>query len=417
MNQYESRAIAEKLCEAGLNESTALHNCDLYIINTCAVTSESARKSRQMIRRARSSADDPVVIAVGCWTELEPEKAAGLGCADYIMGTGEKSKICDKALELLEKRGERRLGRIDIAPKNEYDVFKHTVPESVREYLKIEDGCNGKCAYCIIPTARGPVRSRDPEDAFHEAEALAKNGVRELILTGIELSGYQYDLAALVERIAGIPEIQRIRFGSWDPSYLKQGFVSKLAEIEKVTPHFHLSIQSGCSRTLAAMRRKYNADTAMETVSRLREHFPDVMLTCDLIVGFPGETDEDFAQTLEFMRNARFLHAHIFPYSIRPGTEAAKMPDQIDKSVKEMRLHAVESLQREITSVTFNGIISSGKPLHVLVESEENGVIHGHSENFISVCAEGSKNTVGRIVPVIPERFSGEEVYGKIKNQ
>lgn len=414
VNQYESRAIAEKLSELGLCESPAARDCDLYIINTCAVTAESARKSRQMIRRAGMSAKDPVVIVMGCWSQLEPQKAADIDCVDLVVGTGDKASICEKAIRLLKERNSTKKHEISVSEIDRYDSYSHVRPESVREYLKVEDGCDGKCAYCIIPKARGKVRSRKFDEAAAEARRLADNGVREIILTGIELSAYQYDLAELIKRIAQIDGIKRISMGSLDPSYLKEEFVSAIANIDKVTPHFHLSIQSGCSRTLAAMRRKYNAEMSSEAIDRLRRYFPDVMLTCDLIVGFPDETDEDFEQTVEFMRRSRFLHAHIFPYSPRPDTEAASMPHQIDNKIKAERLHRIEKIQEEITSELFNDLIDRKITLEVLVESETDGVFHGHSENFIDVSFKGGASLVGDIVRVTPISFVGEELICKL---
>ena len=391
----------------GLIESNDLNGCDLYIINTCAVTAESSRKSRQMIRRASSAASAPVVIAMGCWTQIEPEKAEQLGCVDLIIGTSDKQSVCEKALELLKKKKDERKPEITIGPINKYDRYSRSFPESVREYLKIEDGCNGKCAYCVIPKARGGVRSRDPREAMAEARRLCENGVKELIVTGIELSGYQYGLTDLLSEISKIDGLKRIRLGSLDPAMINDKLIAGIINNKKVMPHFHLSIQSGCSRTLAAMRRKYNADAAMRSIELLRSAFPDVMLTCDLIVGFPGETDEDFSETVSFMKQAGFLHAHVFPFSPRPGTEAAGMAKQIDKPIKETRLHIIESLQNKTASDLINGIINKGYSLRVLVEKNDNGVIYGHSENFIPVTA-GSPSTPGEIIEVIPFKYDGE---------
>ena len=412
VNQYESRSIAEKLVSLGFEEKQRPDGCDLCIINTCAVTAEASRKSRQMIRRAAANGSDPVVIAVGCWTQIEPEKAAELGCADLVCGVGDKQKICETALDLLKNRSKKTL--TELSPVDVYDRYDHTKPESIREFLKIEDGCDGKCAYCVIPKARGPVRSRDPEEAFEEARTLCKNGAKELVVTGIEISGYQLGLTDLLKRIDGIEELERIRLGSLDPFMMNEEFVSGLASIPKIAPHFHLSIQSGCSRTLAAMRRRYNAGRAMEAVERIRKHFPRAMLTCDLIVGFPGETDEDHTETMRFMEKARFLHAHIFPYSPRPGTEAAGMPGQLSGHVKEKRLHEVEDLQKAVSFDLLNEVINKREPLPVLIEKHEKGYVFGHSDNFIEVKAKSDEDLTGRTVFALPSSAEGEGLCGKI---
>lgn len=402
VNQYESRAIAEGLCSRGLIESSSPECCDLYIINTCTVTAESSRKSRQMIRRAASYNKNAVIIVAGCYSEIAPEEAKSIGCADLIIGTGNKTVVCERAVELLEKHNSERATEVLLAPKNEYDQYTVKTPEKARTYLKIEDGCDGKCAYCIIPKARGPIRSKLPQLAVEEAKALAEGGAKEIVLTGIEISGYQYDLISLIEHIADIPEIERIRLGSLEPSMLKKELVEKLSQIKKLMSHFHLSIQSGCSRTLAAMRRKYNAEMALAAIERLRNSFPNAMLTADLIVGFPGETEEDFLETLDFLRKARFLHVHIFPYSIRPGTEAATMKEQLSKNEKDARLHRADLLQQEIASSLLSNLVSNGTYLPVLFESANDGILCGHSDNFVEVHSKGDASLVSSILNVKP---------------
>lgn len=406
VNQYESRAIAEGLCARGLIESSSPKNCDLYIINTCTVTAESSRKSRQMIRRCAAFNKDAVIIVAGCYSEIAPKEAMALGCADLIIGTGNKTAVCDRALDLLNNRIPNQNAEIEIFPKDKYDSYIINTPEKTRTYLKIEDGCNGKCAYCIIPKARGPVRSKEPELALKEAALLAQGGAKEIVLTGIEISGYQHDLVSLIQGIAKIDNIERIRLGSLEPTMLNEKTVGGLSKIKKLMPHFHLSIQSGCSRTLAAMRRKYNAQMALDAIDRLRDHFPGVMLTADLIVGFPGETDEDFAETLEFLKKAEFLHVHIFPYSIRPGTPAADMKGQLPKSVKDSRLKKADTLQKQIASSLLDAVISDNKRIPVLFESEKDGILSGHSDNFIEVQAKASSELLSKITYVIPVSHS-----------
>ena len=406
VNQYESRAIAEELVSLGLEESDAAGGCDLYIINTCAVTAESARKSRQMIRRAASLSSDPVVCVVGCWSQLEPEKAKEIDGVDLIMGAADKTRVCKEAVRLLESKRDGKRATLMIAPSDVYDEYSHNTPESVRAFLKIEDGCNGKCAYCIIPKARGTVRSRDPENALEEARKLIRAGAKEIVLTGIEISAYEYDLTGLIRDISGIEGLERIRLGSLEPSTIDERFVSEIASIPRVMPHFHLSLQSGCSRTLAAMRRKYNAEMASKSIAQLKSVFDDLMLTADVIVGFPGETEDDFSQTLEFLKSAELLHAHVFPYSVREGTPAALMKEQLPKAIKEERLKRIEDLEEKIRYKIFSSAIASKRKYRLLIEQRDGADVKGHTENFIPFTAVTPGN-VGEIIEVVPTSFDG----------
>ena len=414
VNQYESSAISEGLLQRGLIEAETPEDCDLYIINTCAVTGESSRKSRQMIRRAASYNKDAVIIVIGCYSDVSPDEVDALGCADLIIGTANKTAVCDQAVELLNSKKSERIHKTIIYPKDDYDQYTVKASEKARAYLKIEDGCNGKCAYCIISKARGPVRSKLPDLAYEEAFTLASNGVKEIILTGIEISGYQYDLISLMTRISEIPGVERIRLGSLDPSMLTEETIKKLSKIKKLMPHFHLSIQSGCSRVLALMRRKYNAEIALKAIKSLKAHFKNLMLTADLIVGFPGETEEDFLETIEFLKKAEFLHVHIFPYSIRPNTEAAGMKGQLPKSVKDERLQKALALQNEIAASLLGFVIKEQNPISVLFESECDGILTGHSENFIEVKAKGNTALISEIASVMPVSLCNGVIEGKI---
>ena len=402
------------MCEKGLVESNSPEGCDLYIINTCTVTAESSRKSRQMIRRAASFNKNAVIIVAGCYSDIAPNEVEALDCVDLIIGTANKTAVCDRAIELLNEKKSERICKTVIYPKDQYDQYVVKSSEKARAYLKIEDGCNGKCAYCVISKARGPVRSKLPDIAYEEACNLANGGVKEIILTGIEISGYQYDLLALIERISQISAIERIRLGSLDPSMLTEETVAKLAKIPKLMPHFHLSIQSGCSRILALMRRKYNADTALRAINALKACFTDVMLTADLIVGFPGETEEDFGDTVEFLKKAGFLHVHIFPYSVRPDTEAALMKNHLPKAEKDRRLQIALRLQNDVASSLLDSIIEKQKPLPVLFESYENGILTGHSDNFIEVTAKGDRSLISEIRLVSPLSHSNGILEGEI---
>ena len=423
VNQYESLSFTEGLQKYGISVVRPGEPCDAAIVNTCTVTAESDRKSRQMIRRAASYADH--VIVTGCFAQISSDTAASIDKVTYVCGNGGKASLADTVYAILTGTygGEKN----NVGEPDGYDAVEMTTesPERTRSYIKIEDGCENRCAYCIIPKARGPVRSKKPETVLAEANQLAAAGCREVILTGIETASYGMDfegrqpyghrLAELIEDISAVEGIERIGLGSLEPTVMNDYFVEKLASTPKILPHFHLSIQSGCSRTLAEMKRRYNADMASAAICRMRAAMPDVTFSCDVIVGFPGETEEDFAQTMEFCRNARFLHMHIFPYSKRAGTVAAERKDQVPENVKHDRLVRLETLGKEIKREILDDYIEKHRetPVYVLVEKSENGTAIGHSEHYFEVRIPDCTAEMGDILAVYALSHNGEIVTGK----
>jgi len=420
VNQYESDVIAAELEAAGFDIVPVGQTADVTIVNTCTVTAESDRKSRQHIRRAAAASPGAPLIVTGCFAQISPDAASAIPGVSAVIGNAEKEKIPALARALIEGRAAGGICVSDImsAP---YDGMTLHTPRRCRSYIKIEDGCENRCAYCIIPAARGRVRSKAPAAAVAEAKLIAASGCREIILTGIETAAYGRDsggafsLASLIAELAAIPGIERIGMGSLDPSLMRDGFLGTLAGLPAVLPHFHLSLQSGSSSVLRRMRRPYNAVQAMERIRVLRELFPEVMLTADVIVGFPGETEEEFAETLAFCREARFLHLHIFPYSIRRGTEAAEMPDQLPDGVKKHRAAELAAEQKIIKAELLREYTERHRtsPVHVLAEEEEDGMWLGHTEHYVEVRFTAPHAAVGEIAEVVLMETDGEICVGK----
>lgn len=392
VNQYESRAIEEALVLRGYAVCDADAPCDAYIINTCTVTAESDRKGRQMIRRMLSFNPDAYVIVTGCFAQADPEGAALEG-VDAVCGNTQKMCVVD-ILEDLFAQGHKNSKAFVKVPSIEkaccFEPMQITSFDRTRTYVKIEDGCDSHCTYCAIPGARGPVRSKPLDEVLEQVQILLENGCAEIVLTGIETASWgkdleQGDLGDLLVAVDALPGIGRVRLGSLDPSLIKPRFVDKIAGLSSLAPHFHLSLQSGCSRTLAAMKRKYNADQAMAALELLRKHIPDVQFTTDVIVGFPGETEQDFADTLEFIRKARFLQIHAFPYSGRKNTPAIRMPGQVPMQIRRQRLHILQEQQAKIRSQLLCDVIAHSPVKQVLFETDGDGYAVGHTPEFIEV--------------------------------
>ena len=330
VNQYESEAIAEGFLAKGYEVLSPTHTCDVYVINTCTVTAESDRKARQFIRRAIKQNPNAFILVTGCMAQTQADRIATICGVDYICGNADKLSVITAAEELIQANRKPETPTIHVLPADSlgFEPMKITKFDRTRAYIKIEDGCESRCTYCTIPAARGKIRSKCPQDVLEEVRGLTEGGCREIVLTGIETASYGkdldgYSLVDLLEAIDAIPGIGRIRLGSLDPSLIKPAFVSRIAKLRSLAPHFHLSMQSGSDHVLALMKRKYNTRMALGAIALLREAMPHVQFTTDMIVGFPQESDEDFAQTLAFAKEARFLMIHVFPYSKRSGTPAA----------------------------------------------------------------------------------------------
>ncbi len=395
VNQYESEAIAEKFEQNGF---VVLHDdtpADVYVINTCTVTAESDRKARQLIRRALKQNKSAVILVTGCFSQAAPEDVAKIKGVDYICGNTDKLGVVNAAIRIL-KNGkndspEMMVKDINTAP---FEPMCITRFDRTRAYVKIEDGCENHCTYCAIPAARGRVRSKPIAEVVTEVEALIAGGCREVVLTGIETASYGRDLenvtlADLLEATDKIKGDFRIRLGSLDPSLMKEAFVKRIAALSHLAPHFHLSVQSGSSRTLAAMKRKYNRDQALAGVARLRAAIPAVELTADFIVGFPGESDEDFEDTLSFVKQAAFLQIHVFAYSKREGTLAAKMNGQLDGATKKHRSAALIAAGEEARRLRLTKALDTPRRT-VLFESTDNGIAFGHTDSFLEVAVKTS---------------------------
>ena len=419
VNQYESEAITEALQNNGFTILDFTQRCDCYIINTCAVTAESVRKARQMIRRARKTNPDAYILVTGCAAQLDAEAIAALG-TDYICGTKNKMSVVMQALNLSDSGKPAGVNPIISVTDATADIepMQITRFERTRAYVKIQDGCNSHCAYCIIPKLRGNVTSKKREDIIREVELLAEGGCPEVVLTGIETSAYAYDLPLLLSELEHTEGLERIRLSSLDPSFMRRDFVDRIASLQKTAPHFHLSVQAGCDRTLRRMRRKYTCDTVRRNIAYIREQMPQVLFSADIITGFPGETDEDFAETLRFAEEIRFLHIHIFTYSKRPGTEAAEMHDQIPEEIKIQRSRQLAEVDRKNRASILKEATEQKKPLLVLMENEENGYLYGHTANFMQVRCRAESGMYAslhrRIVPVMPLYAENDCITGKL---
>ena len=409
-NQYESEAIAEALSREGFLVCDFKNSCDVYIINTCTVTAESDRKSRQIIRRARSKNPDARIIVCGCYAQAAGADAGAMEAADYICGTRNKMSVVAAAKALLAGAASPRsdIPETDSLP---YETMSIEKSERTRAYVKIEDGCENRCAYCIIPYARGRVVSRPENEVLEELSRLAASGYREAVLTGIETASYGRDLQGvtlrgLLQKADRIPGIERIRLGSLDPSLMTRSFCDAIAGLSKTAPHFHLSLQSGSSSVLRRMRRRYTAETAMKNIEYLRHVLPGCNISTDIMTGFPGETEEEFEETLHLARQARFLHIHIFTYSKRKGTPAETMPDQVPEPVKIERARRLSALQDEIDAEYRRRHIEAGTVFDILFEDEENGYFSGHSPDFTQVLVQANGDLHNQILPV---RVTGEK--------
>ena len=421
VNQYESEAIAEELVRSGVCVLPPTEICDAYIINTCTVTAESDRKARQFIRRAIARNPYAVIVVTGCLAQASPEALQTIAGVHAIVGNAEKMMAAKETLRLLAagERPDAPLCTVTDIQKAAFEPMHITAFERTRAYIKIEDGCESRCTYCIIPDARGPIRSKPLQDVLDEVRVLTERGCREVVLTGIETASYgrdlaDGDLASLLAAIDRIPNIGRVRLGSLDPSLIRPAFVEKIAPLASLAPHFHLSLQSGSSRILAKMKRKYNAEQAMRAITLLREQIPDVQFTTDVIVGFPGETEEDFAETLHFVKHARFLNVHVFPYSKRRGTPAATMPEQVPPEEKTRRLHLLSDAVREIRRELLQEAVAVAPVVSVLFESMENGFAFGHTSGFIEVAVPSDVPLHGELRTVRLERADDMRCYGTL---
>ena len=418
VNQYESEAIAEGLASRGFSVVPFSEVCDAYIINTCTVTAESDRKARQLIRRAIKTNPEAFVLVTGCMAEVFSDKLSKIEGIDYICGNGHKLQVIEALENLFAQGHKNEHPKISISPLDSFEEMQIEHFDRTRAYIKIEDGCENRCAYCIIPEARGKVRSKAPEDVLAEVRALTESGCREVVLTGIETASYGrdfdngYRLADLLEEVDAIPNIGRVRLGSLDPSLMKPDFVNRIAKIKSLTPHFHLSMQSGSDKILALMKRKYNSKMALEGMERLRAAIPGVQFTTDMIVGFPGETEEDFALTVDFAKQAKFLMIHVFPYSERRGTVAATLPGRVPEEIRHERVRELSAIQAEIQKEILDSYTDT--TVKVLFETYANGIMIGHTDTFVEVSCPVSHSLQSQLHTVYITGNDGKKCHGTL---
>lgn len=398
VNAYEVEAMQQILEKAGYEIVPFTEGADVYLINTCTVTNIADRKSRQMLHKAKKMNPDAIVVAAGCYAQADTEKLKEDNAVDLILGNNQKTQIVE-VLEEYEKEHSKQVQVIEINHTKEYEELSiEQTAEHVRAYIKVQDGCNQFCTYCIIPFARGRVRSRKIADVLREVETLASKGYKEVVLTGIHLSSYGVDfskeeresLLSLIQAVSKVEGIQRIRLGSLEPRIITEEFLEGIVATGKVCPHFHLSLQSGCNKTLKNMNRRYSAQEYAEKCELIRKYYPAPALTTDVIVGFPMETEEDFEESYEFVKNIHFYETHIFKYSRRHGTKAAAMDGQLTEAVKTQRseklleLHDIRAKEYEEAMI--------GKTIELLLEEEieEDGKMWyvGHSREYVRAVIE-----------------------------
>ena len=372
VNSYETEAAAELLKADGYEIVPFEPGADVYIINTCSVTNIADRKSRQMLHRAKAMNKDAIVVAMGCYVQTGKEQLEKDEAVDIIIGNDRKKNLIDIISEYKKDRT-RREHIEDLTKKREYEELSVNEPgEHIRGFMKVQDGCDRFCSYCIIPYARGRVRSRRIDDAVNEAKKLAASGCREVVLSGIHLSSYGKDLddgtslVDLIKEIHKVDGVKRIRLGSLEPGIITQEFAKELSSLEKICPHFHLSLQSGCDKTLAAMNRRYTSEQYREKCGILRQYFDTPSLTTDVITGFPGESEEDFEESYRFVDDISFFETHIFPYSLRKGTKAASMKGQLTEAVKKQRASRLIELNEKKHRMWIEKLI--GSDVEVLIE-------------------------------------------------
>ena len=397
VNQYETEAMEELFLSDGYEVCDFAEKADVYVINTCSVTNMGDRKSRQIIRRAKKNNPDGVIAVAGCYSQTAPEEILAIDGVNLVLGTQGRHNIVKLTKNLT---AESKVNAVsDIMQTHDFEELKiNRYTDRTRAYIKIQDGCSQFCSYCIIPYARGPVRSRPESEILEEIASLAKNGYSEIILAGIHIASYGKDLGTSLDRLLinadRVDGIKRIRLSSIEPMTLNRGFVEQIKYSKKLCPHFHISLQSGCNETLKRMNRRYTASEYMDIVNGLRNAFPDVAITTDIMVGFPGETDEEFNKTAEFVKAADFADAHVFMYSPRRGTPAAKRTDQIVPEIKEARSKRII----EITDKSHNDFLEKyvGTTAEVLFEQlTADGYWEGKTANYITVKLKSDANLKG----------------------
>lgn len=398
VNQYETNAMIQNFIQHNYEIVEFENEADIYIVNTCTVTNMSDRKSRQILRRTKEQNKNSILVVTGCYAQVARNELDKIDDIDIILGNNEKNNIVEYVEKYIEQRKKEEIITDVMYQKEFLDFGNTTYTEKTRAVIKIQDGCDRFCSYCIIPYARGRVRSRKIENIISEIQDIAKKGLKEVVITGIHIASYGKDfrdgttLIDLLEEINKIEGIQRIRLGSIEPTIITKEFIQRLTNLEKVCDHFHLSLQSGCDETLKRMNRKYTTEEFKNGTDLLKQAYPNVALTTDIIVGFPNETDIEFNTTYEFLQRINFYKMHVFKYSQRKGTKAAEMPNQIDGKVKEERSSKLIELSNENQLEHNKKYI--GKQIDVLFEEKEGKYVKGHTTNYIVVYVEECKTNI-----------------------
>lgn len=422
VNSYESEAMAEKFIKEGYEVVSFDEFSDVYVINTCTVTNMGDKKSRQMIGRARRHNPEAIIAVVGCYSQIASDEIAQIEGVDVVLGSRNKGDIVywvnrarEESKQVVEVKDVLKDNKFEQLAINEYQ-------DKTRAFLKIQDGCNRFCSYCLIPFARGGVCSKEPEKILKEVKELSKNGFKEIILSGVHTASYgvdlegNWDLVKILEEINKIEGIERIRIGSIDPTFFTEGVIERICNLEKMCPHFHLSLQSGCDATIRRMNRKYTAQEYKDVVENLRKYMKDVSITTDIIVGFPGESNVEFEATYEFLKGIKLSKMHIFKYSKRTGTKAAEMPFQVDGLIKEERSKKLIELNNALEVEFMEKFL--GREMRVLYEEaisgKENTYV-GYTENYIKVITESNENLEGKIVPTKLVAVKQENMVGIIE--
>ena len=424
VSQYETEAVGEAFIKHGFVLSDFSSPCDVYVINTCTVTQESDRKSRQVIRRAKKNNPDALIMVMGCYSQRSPSEVSEIDGVSVVIGTENKLSLPEIALEMLadaEKKNQKTVKTTDVK-KAEFERMKITSAPRTRAYVKIEDGCESKCTYCAISDARGRVRSKAPEDVISEVLGLYKSGTCEIVLTGIETGSYgrdfdeKYDLADLICELDRKKCAERIRLGSLAPELITKDFVERVRSAKILAPHFHLSIQSGSDSVLYKMKRRYNSKMAMDVIENIRLNIPGATFTTDIMVGFPGESEENFLETVDFVKRAKFLDAHVFAYSKRAGTPAASYDGQIPEDIKSQRSKRLIRIKNEVRDLILSEIVDKGKGLSVVCESlSEDGFYTAHSDTYVEVKFKSSNSDLtGKILNVKPVSQKNGIIYGEL---
>ena len=408
VNQYETNAMTQQFIEKGYKIVEHTEKADIYIVNTCTVTNMSDRKSRQMLRRVKELNKEAIIVACGCYAQVAKEELEKIEEINLVLGNSEKKDIVEYVETYIkskntEKQTIPKVQTEDVMNQKEFVEFGDiTFTEKTRAVIKIQDGCDRFCSYCIIPYARGRVRSRKPEHILSEIQKIAKEGIKEVVITGIHIASYgkdfkqEYRLIDLLEEMNEIEGIERIRLGSIEPLLITEEFVYRLEKLSKVCHQFHLSLQSGCDETLKRMNRRYTTEEFKDITKLLRKTFEDAILTTDIIVGFPGESEEEFEKTYTFLKEIKFYKMHVFKYSPRKGTKAAVMPNQIDGNKKEERSKRLIELSNKNEKAYNQQYI--GKEVEVLFEEEKDGVWQGHTKNYILAHYKTEENMENKMI-------------------